>query len=56
MSDETGRFVVDLAWIDKSDPDARGARSALFALVGSIAETATAIGELPERVVASSRS
>ncbi len=46
-SDETGRFVVDLAWTDESDPDGRGIRPALFALVGAIAETATVIREAP---------
>ncbi len=46
-SDETGRYVVDLAWTDESDPDARQIRPALYALVGAIAETATAIYEAP---------
>jgi hypothetical protein len=47
VSDESGRYDVDLAWTHDSDPDARGVRPALFALVGAIAETATAISEAP---------
>ncbi len=47
VSDEAGRYVVDLAWTDGSDPDGRGIRPALFALVGAIAETATVFSEAP---------
>jgi hypothetical protein len=47
VSDEAGRYVVDLAWTDDSDPDGHGLRPALFALVGAIAETATVISEAP---------
>lgn len=42
-----GSFEVDLEWRGAAEPTRRAVRSALFALVGTIAETVTVVHEPP---------
>jgi hypothetical protein len=47
VADAAGSFDVDLTWIGDPEPDRKAIRTALFALVGAIVETTTAIHEPP---------
>jgi hypothetical protein len=48
VADESGRFVVELAWTGESDPDRAVVRNATYALIAAIAETTTVIREDPD--------
>jgi hypothetical protein len=43
-----GTFVVDLDWIGPAEPSRRVIRSALYALIATVAETVTVLHEPPE--------
>jgi len=47
VADETGAFVVELAWTGDSGPDRGSLRNAMFALVAAIAETTSVVLEDP---------
>jgi hypothetical protein len=43
-----GTFEVDVAWLGPEEPSRRAIRSALYALVATIAETVTLLNEPPD--------
>ncbi len=47
VTDAAGSFVVDLSWNGDAEPDRKAIRTALYAMVGAIAETTIAIHEPP---------
>jgi hypothetical protein len=48
-TDADGTFVVELRWVVAGEPTRRAIRSALFALLATIAETLTLVHEPPAR-------
>jgi len=47
-TDADGTFVADLAWVGPGEPSRLAIRSALYALIATIAETVTVLHEPPE--------
>jgi hypothetical protein len=47
-TDADGTFVVDLGWVGPSEPSRLAIRSAMYALIATVAESVTVLHEPPE--------